>query len=177
MRSRVIIVVVALGSILLAGCTSGAVDSESPKGSNASTEDVEAETETEPEAEDPKFGDTFTYDDELSVTISEPKTFKPGQYAAMMKKWPAYVKFDVTVVNQTKKKFDTSMISFTMQSKDQEAEEVFDSENGFNGAPTTTLLPGRQSKYKVGFGVLDPGDLVMDFTTNDFERQDLTFTR
>lgn len=174
MNLRSIVAILASVLILVGGCTGGEVASDPPQGSNASTEDVPAEEEP---VEDPKFGNAFTYDDDLSVQISEPETFKPSQFAALVEKWPDYVKFDVTIVNGTKKKFDTSMIYFTVQSKDKEAEEVFDADKGFNGAPTTTLLPGRQAKYKVGFGVLDANDLVMDFTTGDFEHEDLTFTR
>lgn len=174
MTRRFLIAFIASMAIL-SGCTAGSVDNDPPKGSNASTDEEKKAAEEPEPAPDPKFGQTFTYDDQLSVNVSVPKDFKPGQDAYIEKEWPRFVQFEVTIVNGTKKKIDPSGIYLSLQSNDVEAEEVFDT--GFEGPPSTTLLAGRQARYKVAFGVDNPDDLVMDFTLNDFEREDITFVK
>ena len=167
----------ALTCILaLAGCASGGVDGNPPSGSNAG--DSESDESAEPEGPDPTFGQAYTFDDGLSVTVGKPKKFKPSPYSSLtnVNDWPAYRSFQVVVVNGTKKKFDASMFTVTVQSKDEEGEEVFDSEKGIEGAPQTTLLPGRQSKFKIVWGVKDPNDLVMDVDV-DFEHESITYVQ
>lgn len=163
-RLKYVVAAVAMAALLV-GCagTTGGKDEDPQSGSNAPSEAEEAVTEEEaPKSENLTFGETYTYEDGLSVTIGAPSEFQPGEWAAMMQEWPAYVQFDVTVVNGTSENFDPNMIHMTMQSGNVEGEQVFDGENGFNGPPTTTLLTGREAVFKVGFGVNDPADLVLE---------------
>ena len=87
-------------------------------------------------------------------------------------KWKHSFVFEVILVNGTKEKFDPYYWSTTLQSKDTEGEEVFD--DGI-AAPETNLLPGRQAKFKIAYGVLDPTDLVMDVDVDD-EHATLTYS-
>lgn len=179
MKIQVLVAAVALSVMTLAGCGNDPKVTDSPKtGSNASTssspdEDV-ATTETP--AENPTFGETVTYENGLEITVKKPTPTQIGEYAAMEKKWNAYQAFEVVVVNGTGKNFDVSAMYFTMQSNDIEAEEIYDSENGFNGTPTTTLLDGRQSKFRVGFGVDNPKDMVLQIELGDFESEPTIYT-
>lgn len=183
LMKRTFIALAAALTLTLAGCagTSGEQDSEPPAGTNSSEEN-EAEPavdEEEPEAEpvDPgtlAFGDAFTYEDGLTVTVGKPSSFKPSEYA-FTEEAPAYVAFEVTVVNKTGAPFDPGMISSSMQSGNTEAEEVFDSENGFSGSPDTKILDGRESKFKIGYGVSDPKDLVLELSPS-WEHESIIYT-
>ncbi|MEP6561217.1 MAG: hypothetical protein ABJD68_09115, partial [Nakamurella sp.] len=50
------------------------------------------------------------------------------------------------------------------ESGSKEADQVFDSANGFVGSPSTSVLDGHQTAFVVGFGVTDPADLVMELS-------------
>lgn len=156
--------------VVLGGCatTSGEVTDETPVGANAApatedgTSDAESEDTGQQEPGVLSFGQTFKYDDGLAVTVSKPKNFKPSEYAFTSEDWAGYKKFKITVVNNTGETVDVSLFYVTMQSGNEEAEQVFDGENGLDGAPSTKLLDGRESTFAVGFGVADPDDMVME---------------
>ena len=97
------------------------------------------------------------------VKVGKPSRFTPSEYAVTGKA-PAYVALTVTLINGTGKRFDAALLSASMQSNDTEADQVFDSENGLGGAPSTALLPNRQSSFKIGFAVQNPKDLVLELT-------------
>ena len=111
------------------------------------------------------FGETWEYTDGLAVTVSAPQEFEPSATAFAPEGAQAYVLFDVTIVNGTEEAFEPLMIT-SLQSGDAEAEQVFDMENGLNGPPTANLLPGRELTFRVGFGVADPNDLVLQVSPN-----------
>jgi hypothetical protein len=180
-----------LAAVALAACggTPGTADDNPEAGSNRPTEtaaDVEGEGEvvdeepTEEPTEEPvqgpvAFGQAFTYSDGLSVTVGPPTPYQPSDTSAGAEGAAAVVSFDVTIVNGTPKPYDPAGVYITMQSANTEATEVYDSENGLNGSPSTTLLPGREAKYRVGYGVADPADLVMEVAPG-FEYEAAIFT-
>lgn len=86
-----------------------------------------------------------------------------------------YLAFDVTIVNGSEETYDPAFFLASMQSGNTEAEEIFDSENGFEGSPSTSLLPGREAEFRIGFGVSDPDDLVMEVAPG-FEYDAAVFT-
>ena len=52
---------------------------------------------------DLKFGQTYTWEDGLSVTVSKGVPFKPSEYAAVGKKAAAYLQYTITILNKTGK--------------------------------------------------------------------------
>ena len=94
--------------------------------------------------------------------MSAPTPFKPTAAAAGGSPGDVYLGFTVTVVNNTGSKYDPTMFNASVQSGDKEAEEVFDFGGEYKGPPSTAVLNGRQSSFKVGFAVSDPGDIVME---------------
>jgi hypothetical protein len=155
--------------------TGGNPDDNPPAGDNrpASTEATDS---GEPEQETLAFGQSYTWDDGVSVTVGKPKRFKPSEYA-YAEKAKGYLKFTVTVVNKSDKPLDLGLTYITVQSSNKEAEQVFDSENGLESTPDTKLLKGRESEFDVGFGVADPKDVVMELALqDDFERPSLIYT-
>jgi hypothetical protein len=177
---RKILPLVAVAAFTLAGCgTSGEVSDEAAAGVNRpadSTSADQAASESPAAPANPKFGETYKYDDGLTVTISPPQPYTPSDTAFIAEPAPAaFVAFDVTVVNGTQANYDPAMFSVSMQSANVEQEEVFDSANGMGGSPTTAILPGRESVFKVAFGATDPNDLVMQVSPS-FEHDSVIFT-
>lgn len=142
----------------------------------------EEETPSESPAPDPepsevdmnvKFGQTMTWKDRLSVTVSKPTSFTPSEWASGGEKAKHHVKFTVTIVNKTGRTFDPSMFTATLQSGNAEADAVFD--DGLEGGPMTKLLNGREVKFQIGFGANKPKDLVLEVAPS-FEHDSAIFT-
>jgi len=169
-------IVPLMATLLLAtGCTapvkSSSPESTSPTGNNTVTEGVAPKTEDTPSdtpevpvQDTAKFGQSFTWEDGVTVTVSAPKVFKPTDIAAGTEGYKHFVMFTVVLVNKTGQPIDPSQIYYTAQSADNEASAIFDTDLGLEGAPETTLLNGRQTKFKIGFGVLNTKDVVLELT-------------
>lgn len=169
----------------LVGCggTDGSVNDDEVAGSNrpekeesTSSSASPSSSEAPPPAPNPTFGRTFTYEDGLSVTVSAPQPYEPSEYAYVGEPAPAaFVAFDVTIVNGTADNYEPAMFNATMQSGNVESSQVFDSEQGMNGSPSTVLLPGREAVFRMAFGAADPADLVLQVTPG-FEYDAAIFT-
>jgi hypothetical protein len=178
----------------LTGCattdTVGSATDDAPAGSNRPSEDAEAEAkriaeneaaaaaaaaEEEAANSTATFGKTYTWEDGIAVTVSAPEPFKRSEYAAGGEDAAAYVAFTITVVNGTSAPFDVSMFTASAQSGNTEAESVFDTENKLEGSPSTKLLAGREAKFRMGFGVSDPADIVLEIAPS-FEHNSVLFT-
>lgn len=133
---------------------------------------VDADTGGDPEAfaNDPgalpgvlAYGETYTYDDGLQITVTGPHAFTPSQTFEEFgtDDAPHYVSFEVTVVNGTDAVHEPAGFYTTAQSANAEATETFDFDGGLEGAPQTPLLPGREASFTIGYGVVDPADVVL----------------
>lgn len=185
----------SLAAVLLTACggTTGTADDTPAAGTNRPAETASAEPESaepesaEPESAEPEaspteeetgpltFGETTTYEDGLEVTVGAPKPFKASETAAGAEGFPAAVAFDVVIVNGTGANFDPSLFSTTLQSANTEGSEVYDSEQNVGGSPSTTLLPGREAKFRIAYAVQDPADLVLEVSPS-FEHNAALFT-
>ena len=136
----------------------------------------ETESPTEPEVTDPDsvdsqevdvgqaiFGETFTYEDGVSITVDPPEIFSPSEFAAHDEA-PSYVRFTITLVNDSTDSFDASFALTNAQSGQSEAAGIYDFDQGLEGPPHTSLLPGRTVSWDVGFGVEDPEDVVLEIS-------------
>lgn len=164
------IALVALLGLTACGDESGG---EVSSGDDAATEDTSADSGAEDNDEEgggsqesagPTFGDTWTYDDGLAVTIGAPEEFNPGEFASGGEAFEHHVRFDVTVENGTGADFDPNLISITAHSSGAEGEAVFDSDSNLDGPPMTTLMDGQDVTFPFGFGVNDPADISVEFS-------------
>lgn len=185
-------------ALALTGCSSGGgkVSDETPSGSNAQSEDAKSSAEKQSEwaeengydeyedeyAEDDtvpqeaKFGQTVTFPDGVSVTISEPKEYiveDPELWEGVVTT-DDFVQFDIKIVNNSGAPFDPSMSMSSVQSGNTEGEGIFDDET--DGAPETMLLDGREATYTETYGVSDPSDIVLQYSTGTYEYADAIFT-
>ncbi|MCQ4212696.1 MULTISPECIES: DUF4190 domain-containing protein [Streptomyces] len=96
-------------------------------------------------------GDSVVYDDDLTVTVSNAVAFSPSEYAAGHKSGNHAYKVTVTVTNDSKKKFDASLLSADARAGADgvDAEQIFDDKvgTGFEG----TILPGKKATVVYGF--------------------------
>lgn len=145
---------------------------------SSETEPSEEATSAEPTSEapsTPQFGETYSWDDGLEMTVSKPTAYKPSDSAAGTEKFKNFLVFQVTIKNGSKEKFEPGLATISVSSGDEEGQEVFDSAKGIESAPSTSVQPGRSAKWKVVFAVKDPKDLTMD-AAPDFTRESITFT-
>jgi hypothetical protein len=187
---RSILTALAAGAAVigLAACggVSGEAASTQPTGTNAAPSSqpttpaaTEATATTEEPTEDDttvKFGKAYTWENGVSTTVSAPKSYNSSGSGMGGEKFKYAVQFTITIVNKSGKAFDPTGANATVQSADVEADEIFDSANGFSGAPDTKVLNGRQSKFKVAFGVTNPKDVVVEFSPG-FEYNSAIWTK
>ena len=65
--------------------------------------------------------------------MSTPTPFTPGKYASA-EPATAYLSYTVTIVNNTGDVYEPAVFFTSVQSGDQEADQVFDSENNLTGS-------------------------------------------
>jgi hypothetical protein len=85
------------------------------------------------------------------------------------------VVFDVVIVNGSQVNYEPTFFTATLQSANVEEEQVFDSENGIGGSPSTPVLPGRETAFRIAFGATNPNDLVMQVSPS-FEHEPVIYT-
>ena len=143
------------------------------------TEVVEEETvEVEPAKTNPEFGDTYTWPDGLSVTVSAPEEITlSNEYAAEVYDLEVgpVVGFTITLHNGTDEDFESMNINAQMTSGSKQAEPVFEVEQGIS-MPTSTVLPGNDLTWKVGYVVSDPEKLQLTLSDmGDYNRDKVHF--
>ena len=106
------------------------------------------------------LGQTFAYENGLAVLVSDPQPYEPSSFVKEMEPAAAYLVFEVTVVNGTKEVYEPLAFYATAQSDNVEAKQIYDSAQ-LALPPNTPLLPGRESKFQIAFGVSNPEDLVL----------------
>ncbi|MGA4670618.1 hypothetical protein ACPCG0_12640 [Propionibacteriaceae bacterium Y1923] len=178
-------------AVLFAGCTGVAAgpSTAEPSGNNrpassapaatdaATTDPAPATTEAESSptpTDDPvkAFGASYTWEDGLAVTVSKPADFKPGEWS-QEEGYDKYVVFEITLVNNSGTPWDPGMFYATLQSANEEAPTIYDSEQ-LGERPSTKLLNGREAKFKMAFAVKDPSDLVMELRP-DFDHESVLY--
>ncbi len=84
----------------------------------------------------------------VSLTVSAPKSFVPGQFASNYVKGQAANSFDVTVKNGGTTELDPSTILIETASGANTCTDVLDGDNGIAGAPTDSIAAGAQISFK-----------------------------
>ncbi len=168
--------------VMVVGCgqTDGAPTADGGAGVNRPTASSDANTSSSPatsaaESTISKFGQAFTFRNGLSVSVGLPEPYTPSPTASTSSIDSQYVAFTVNVVNGSSDIYEPASFTANLQSGNTEAQEVFDSANGYSGSPSTSVLPGRESQFGIAFEVADPTDLVLELSPG-FEYRDAIFT-
>lgn len=165
----------------LTGCAPAlpVVDTEALESSAPSIDPAEEPTDdasADPAASVAAFGETWTYTDGISVTVSAPVEFTPSEFA-LTGSQPYNVAFEITLANGTDAPFEPFAYSL-VQSGGLEAEAVFDSGNEIGDigtSPFATILPGESITWLEGYNVADPADVTLQLSP-EFDYEDAIFT-
>ncbi|MFI7341941.1 DUF4190 domain-containing protein [Streptomyces sp. NPDC050085] len=131
---------------------SGAAKDDSAKGSDKSDDKGDKGDDKKVDTSKPlAAGDAVVYDDDLTVTVSNAVSYHPSEYAAGHTGGNHAYKVTVTVTNDSKKKFDASLLQADARAGQDgvEAEQIFDDKigSGFDG----TILPGKKATVVYAF--------------------------
>lgn len=144
--------------------SSSSQSSSESAGDGASSGDTSAEPSEESSESSSltkKFGSTFTWDDKVAVTVSEPKPYTPSESAAVDGSFKKFVVVEIVLKNGSDKPYSPGSDFMTSATTgDVEADRVFDSGNGVD-SPMVDVLPGKSLKWKEAYGVNESGDLVL----------------
>lgn len=151
----------------LSACSDNGTVEKGGAETSATTEATET-TAAAAESSELQFGDKYTYENGVSLSITKPAEYTPSEYAIGISNSHEPVVFEVTIENNSGEDYDPSMSYFTASSGGEESEQIFDSENGLDGGPTTTVKNGKSIKFKIGFSVADPSDITMDASADMF---------
>jgi hypothetical protein len=110
-------------------------------------------------AEESGASDDSGASDEDAAAASVPAATEPTATAPADD--GAVVAVDIVLVNGTDKPVNTS-IFVAMSSGGADAELVYDPAAGLTGPPGTTIQPGQEVTFTMGFQVQDTGDLTME---------------
>ena len=185
--NRKLLAIAAIPTLILSLAACGSSSGTVTKGEETVTveqsapaeEIVEEEVVEEPASTNPTFGDTYTWPDGLAITISAPQEITlSNEYMGELYDLSVgpVLAFDVTVHNGTDKDVEAIMINTQMTSGSSESEAVFATEEGLD-MPSTTILPGKDLTWKVGYIVADPADLQLSVSDlNNFSNDKVHFT-
>ncbi|KRE29099.1 hypothetical protein ASG80_20410 [Agromyces sp. Soil535] len=122
------------------------------------------------------FGETMTWEDGVSMTVSEPETFTPSDLA-MGADQAKNLAFTLTITNDSSENIQPVVFS-RLASDGTEATRIFDvgADGGQVGIPpTTAILPGESITWREAWSVADPDSLTMQ-TAPSFQYEDAIFT-
>lgn len=164
----------AFTAATIAGCTMAPVAVDEPQATAvADAVDEQAELPNQPEG---TFGKgAVKYDDGVTVKLSQPETFDPSESAYTEGNNPHYVKFTVTVKNDSNERVDPVLMYVSLASGETEGAPVYDVVNGLSSPPETAISPGDTRSWVVAFGVTDPADLTAQVSMNDLVHDDALF--
>lgn len=173
-RKHTALAALAAASLALTACSAVEAADAPPPSSSDVTPSPWTPSEPEPTAEEleevpddlgpviASFGEDWTYEDGITVKVSDPVAFTPSEYAAGGENHQHHVKFTVTLTNGSTAALDPTLAFDSVSSGGGEGDAVFD--DGLDGSPMTTLIPGRSVSYDVGYGVADPSDIVFEMS-------------
>lgn len=124
-----------------------------------------------------KLGETYKFEDGISVTVSEGKDFKPSETAAGASDSTRKVfrKYKVTVKNDSLQSFKIKSSRISAKAAGQDATSVFDSSANLN-LPSGTVLPGKEYSFEAGFAMVKNEDVSVEVSFN-FERPEVIFVQ
>lgn len=158
LTTLVLFVIVVL-ALVFTGCSVPASSTPDPAASSASTPE-------EPAAQEPPaipvFGETITYDDGISVSVSAPAPYTPSELAAGVVEGQQAVVFEIVITNNSTEGFDPTLALASASSAGVEASGIFDTSNQIGFPPSTTVTPGSTIKWQQAFSVADPNNITFE---------------
>lgn len=132
-----------LATALLLSACGGGEDTTATE----STSDQSLVTETAAPTVEGAFGAPLDLGNGVTVTISEPKGFTPGQFASNFVPGQTANIVDITVKNGGTAELDLASILYAAESGTNYCVDVLDGDNGVNGAPMDVIAAGASSTF------------------------------
>lgn len=140
--------------VILSGCSINKAEN-SDKTVPAASQPTEA-----PKQETQKLlGETVTYVDNVSVSVSVPAAYAPTETAAGVNPGETYLIFNVVITNNSDANVDVGGFP-SVNSGGVEASAISDVANNVGYPPYTTLLPGQSISFQDAYSVKDPVDIT-----------------
>lgn len=109
------------------------------------------------------YGDTYTYTDGLTISVSKVATYTPSQYAAGTHPGDEAVTLTVKITNGTKKPFDTDLVSVNVKAGADGAAtgQIFDDTSGigFSGTVVSGATATAKFEYDIPKGATGKLDI------------------
>lgn len=164
---------IAISVMVVSGC--GLSTGQDPLDGNANSDGGDSGVHPERVV---GFGQTFTWNDGLSVTLSKPREFKPSPYAhvrsAHGRMGKTFLVVTVEVVNHTGHAFDPRWFVASLP-PGSPAGTVSDKDKAIGAQPRTKLMDGREATWRLGYAVVNPDHLILEVSPG-LERQPVTYT-
>ncbi|MFF8034575.1 hypothetical protein [Streptomyces sp. NPDC016626] len=152
-RRTVLAAAAAVVGCSLSACstTDGTRSDTAPPAATVSASQDTGSAEDAQDAQDDSDGDTFvvaldetaTWKNGVKAHLSDFGRGTSGEYASPSGE--PYLAFSVTLQNGSKSTIDLAMVGLSCPDG---ADEIFDTDAGFGGAPDTHLLPGKSQTWK-----------------------------
>lgn len=181
MNKRIITpAVLLIATLAFTGCIPVSKTSapEKPKPAPSFAEEPAVEEEAPPVVEDRVLGlgAAMTWEDGVSLSVSEPVAFTPTEWAAGVDQ-ANQVAFTLVLTNGSGEILEPMTYS-RVSSGGVEASQIFDTDNPVGnmiGSPTTAILPGQTVTWVEGFSIADPASITFQVSPS-FEYTDAIFT-
>lgn len=138
-------VVVVIGALALTGCSSKKSDASSSGNNNALVA-------TATPSVSGGLGTAIALGAGIIITVSQPTTFTPGQFASNYLPGQAANVFNITLKNGGTTPIDPTTISLAASSGANTCTDVLDGDNGVTGAPTDPIAVAASSTFKFAIG-------------------------
>lgn len=158
-----------LASLLLAGCSTP-TDTTPPPAANSKEPSPEAPQQDGTVA----FGESYAYEDGVTLTVSAPEPFEPSEFASGTD-LAHQVIFTYTVTNGSNETLDAGAY-ITASSGGVEAIPIYDTEQEVSFDPSTSILPEQSITWRRAWSVADLDNIVMQVTPLSFVYSDIIFT-
>lgn len=168
MKKSLSLAIAALLAVSVSGCAGGGGESAGTASSAPSSQSGDPQTAAASTAApktpvgDPKLGETYTWEDGLKVTVSQPKQYKPSASAENRVTAKARV-FTITVNNGTEKGLIPGGIQISVTSGGSEASQVLDKGLWLESSKKK-IEPGETFTYKMAYEIKNPKDIKMSFS-------------
>lgn len=159
--------------ISLSACGTPAASTPDPEASAAVVEEPSEEPTAEvtpPPVNNfiKAFGEVITYEDGLSISLSQPVPYLPGEYAYGALDGQTPMVFKVILTNGTTEAIDPYTF-ITVSSAGAEASSIGDIEHPEYGdiglPPSTSVLPNNTVEWYVAYSIADAASITADVQT------------
>lgn len=170
MRKHVVPIVLAVlafvaGGVTACGTTENVKSVTSAPPASSAPANAPASTPSAPAKSSVKiatWGETFTYDNGLQLSVAQPTDYKPTEFAAGGEGFTKFVVVEVTIKNGTSDAFSPALMTVNCSSGGKAGDALFDGEVGGAEMSAADLLPGQSLTFKAAFGVENEQDITFD---------------